>query len=126
MTGRYAIAVFGAVTTAALHFWAGRELGRWVPPHVGRVAGMLGIIALPVALGTAAVILVNSPMPVASVTARLGEASFWLFAAIGALVSRLRSEGGHGRLSLRWPDVLVFLVAVLVVRILMGGIPFVP
>ena len=50
--------------------------------------GMLGIIALPVVLGTAAVILVNQPMPRMWVNARIMEAGVWLFAAPGALTIR--------------------------------------
>jgi hypothetical protein len=39
-------------------------------------------------LGTAAVILVNQPMPAASMNVRIAEGSFWLFAVVGALGAR--------------------------------------
>jgi hypothetical protein len=126
MTVRYAISLTGAVSVAAVHFWAGRELARWVPATVGRVVGMLGIIALPVVVGTAVVILVNLPMPSASVAARVAEASFWIFAAIGALVMRRRSHSDRERLRLRWIDCAVTLFAVLAVRLMVRGIPFAP
>jgi hypothetical protein len=126
MTVRYAISLTGAVSVAAVHFWAGRELARCVPATVGRVVGMLGIIALPVVVGTAVVILVNLPMPPASVAARVGEASFWLFAAIGALVMRRRSHSDRERLRLLWTDCAVTLFAVLAVRLMVRGIPFAP
>jgi hypothetical protein len=47
----------GALGLAAVHVWGGRALVRWVPAGVGRMAGTLGIVAVPVVLGTAAVIL---------------------------------------------------------------------
>ena len=87
---------------------------------------MVGIIALPVVLGTAAVILVNQPMPGAYVGARVAEASFWLFAALGALVTKRDSQKGRGSLALGWADGAVTLLAVLVVRLMVRGIPFVP
>ena len=123
---RYAIAVAGALSVAALHFWVGRELVHWIPAHVGRAIGMLGIIALPVVLGTAVVILVNQPMPPASVSTRVAEASFWLFAALGALVTRSGSEEGRGKLAPRWADGAATLFAILVVRLMVRGIPFMP
>ena len=126
MTIRHAMSLTGAVSVVAVHFWAGRELARWVPAAVGRVVGMFGIIALPVVVGTAGVILVNLPMPPASVAARIAEASFWVFAAIGASVMRRRSDGDRERLRLRWVDCTVTLFAVLAVRLMVRGIPFAP
>ena len=126
MTARHGIAVAGALAVAALHFWAGRELVQWVPSHIGRVVGMLRIIALPVVLGTAAVILMNQPMPRASVNARIAEASFWLFAALGALVTRRDSQRGRVSYALRWADGGVTLLAILAVRLMVRGIPFIP
>jgi hypothetical protein len=126
MTARHVITAVGALSVAAIHFWVGRELVQWAPAHVSRVTGMLGIIALPVALGTAAVILVNQPMPEASTNARVAEASFWLFAAVGALVARRHPQNGRNSLGLRGVDGTVTLLAILAVRLMMRGIPFVP
>jgi len=125
MTVRYAITAIGGVSVAAIHFWVGRELVQWIPAHIGKGAGMLGIIALPMVLGTAGVILVNWPMPEASAYARVAEASFWLFAAVGALMTRRDSRKRAG-LGLRWSDGAVTLLAVLIVRLMVRGIPFVP
>ncbi len=97
-----------------------------MPAHVGRVVGTLGIIALPVVLGTAAVILVNQPMPGASMSARAAEGSFWLFAAIGALMTRKHSPNMLGTFDLRWADCVAAVFMVVVVRLMVPGIPFVP
>jgi hypothetical protein len=125
-TIRIVISVAGAICLAAVQFWAGRELVRWVPAGVGRVAGTLGIVAVPVVLGTAAVILVNLPMANTTVSARMGEAGFWLFAALGALVARRDLRKVQGRLAPRWSDGVVALLAVLLVRLMVRGIPFNP
>jgi len=126
MTIRYAVSAVGALSLAAVHFWAGRELVRWVPAGIGRVAGTLGIVALPVVLGTAAVILVNQPMANTTVNARIAEAGFWLFAALGALLAGRDSQKVHGSLAPRWGDAVVSLFAVLLVRIMVRGITFDP
>jgi hypothetical protein len=126
MTVRYAISLIGALSLATVHFWAGRELIRWVPATVGRVVGTLGIIALPVVLGTAGVILVNLPMPPASLADRVAEASFWLFAVIGALGIRRRPPSDHAHSGFRWADGAVTLLAVLAVRLMVRGILFAP
>ena len=126
MAGRYAISAFGAAGVAAVHFLAGRELIRFAPADAGRVIGVLGVIVLPVVLGTAVVILVNQPMPSAFVSARAGEASVWIFAVIGAVFGR--DQAGHARANLesRWMDGAALLLAILVVRVLVRGVPFTP
>jgi hypothetical protein len=123
---RYAVAVIGALSAAAIHFWAGRELSQWTPAGGGRVSSLVGITALPAVLGTAVVIVVNQPMPAAFAAARLGEASFWLFAVAGALATKRRSLGGRGHLLVRWIDIVAVLLAALVVRLLVPGISFAP
>ena len=126
MTVRLAISVAGALCLAAVHFWAGRELVQWVPAHVGRPAGILGIIGMAVVLGTAAVMLVNQPMPGSSVNARMAEAGFWIFAVCGALVAARDPQKQRPALAPRWGDGVMLLLAVLLVRLLVRGVPFVP
>lgn len=122
---RYAISAAGALGLVGIHVWGGRELVRWVPAGVGRIAGTLGIVALPVVLGTAAVILVSLPMANTTISARIGEAAFWLFAAFGAAAAR-QSGKAKGPLAPRWSDAAVALVAGLLVRVMVRGIPFTP
>jgi len=61
-----------------------------------------------------------------TVNARVAEAGFWLFAALGALVARRDSRKQRGSLAPRWGDGVVALLAVLLVRLMVRGIPFVP
>jgi len=58
--------------------------------------------------------------------ARAAEGSFWLFAAIGALMTRKRSPNMLGTFDLRWPDGVAAVFMVVVVRLMVRGIPFVP
>ena len=126
MTVRHMIGIAGALCVALVHFWAGRLLVHWTPAPIGRVTGILGIIGVPVVLGTAAVIFVNQPMAGTSVSARVAEACFWLFAAFGALTARRSSPEQRAALAPRLGDGVAAALAVLLVRLMVRGIPFVP
>jgi hypothetical protein len=121
---RYVIAVIGALSVAAIHFWGGSQLVAWVPDGVGRAARVVGIVVLPAVLGTAAVILANQPMPPAFAITRFVEAAFWSFAVLGALATRKEADRSRVTLAVRWSDVAVLLLAVLAVRLMVGGIVF--
>jgi hypothetical protein len=126
MIVRYVGTGIGALGTAAVQFWLGRQLARWVPADASTIAGVLGIVVLPVVLGTAAVIVVNQPMPRAFMSARISEAVFSVFAVIGALVVLRNPPGVRASLQLSWVDGVVAALAVAMVRILVRGIPFEP
>jgi hypothetical protein len=123
---RYAASVTGALSLAVFLFWTGGKLRRWMPADAGPVRGTFGIIVLPAWIGTALVILANQPMPGGFIGARAAEASFWIFAAAGALVKRESPRDGYESSPLRWLDVALFLLVVLIVRLMTRGIPFVP
>ena len=122
---RYAATLMGALSLIAILFWVGRELRQWAPAHMGAVTGVFGIIALPTLIGTAAVILINQPTPRSFVVARAAEASSWLVAGIGALVTR-RNHQNRGCLGLRSADGVAAVLAGLVVRLMVRGIPVAP
>jgi hypothetical protein len=122
MTARHSLSLAGAAGAVAIHFWAGRALTRWVPSTIGRMTGTLGIVVVPAVLGTALVILVNAPS--ASVAVRSAEAGFWIVAAVGALMAN--AYGGGEPISRRWVDIAALTLAILIVRVLVRGIPFVP
>lgn len=126
MPVRYAGGVLGALALATVHFLAGRELTRWVPTTCSRASSILGMVVSPALAGTAAVVLVNLPMPPAAVAARTAEASFWFFAAAGALARGRKVYTGLGRLGLTWADIAVAVLATIVVRVLVGGVVFIP
>ena len=123
---RYVISAIGLLGVTGIHFWGGRELSRWIPAAVGTALGTAGIVALPAVAGTLAVILANQPMPGPSVVARLAEASFWLFAVLGAVTAPRVPDRAPTPLVMRWADVAAIIVAVGVVRVMVRGIPFTP
>lgn len=121
MVVRYAISLAGGVATASVLFVAGRELRRWMDPHWSRLAVMLKGVVLPVAVGTALVILINQPVAIPNfAAARAGEAAVWMFAVAGAVLAPpARSFDGT---AIRWPDLAIAIVVVVVVRLLVPGI----
>jgi hypothetical protein len=122
MGARHSLSLAGAAGAAAIHFWGGRALTRWVPSTMGRLTGTLGIIVVPVAIGTALVLLANAPS--VSVAARSAEAGFWVFAAVGSLMAY--PHGGGEPLKLEAIDGAALLLAAFIVRVLMRGVNFVP
>jgi len=72
------------------------------------------------------IVLIHLPMPSALAVGRISESSFWIFGAVGALVSRKQLVESDGRLGVGWADLAMLLVAVLVVRVMARGIALVP
>jgi hypothetical protein len=128
MNARYLASLLGALAVGAILFVTGRELRRWTPQRVGRFAAAAGVVALPALAGTALVVLVNQPMPMPGsfLAARAGEASFWIFAAVGTFIARNRPTAGDADLRLRWLDGVVAIIVVLAVRLLVQGISLTP
>jgi hypothetical protein len=126
MPVRYSASVAGMAWLCGLSFLIGMELRRWTPVGVSAANAMIGTIALPAIFGTAIVLLIFLPMPSAFAFARIAESLFWIPAAIGTLVSRKHPTESRRDLYLGWADVALLLAAVFVVRLMVGGITFVP
>lgn len=126
MAARYLVSLIGALSVGVILFFTGRELRRWAPRQVGRIAGAIGTVALPALVGTALVILVNQPLPASFVAARVGEGSVWVVAAVGALTGRDDPASSDTGLQLRWADCAVAIVVVLLVRFMAQGISLIP
>jgi hypothetical protein len=126
MPVRYAAAVVGFLAVCGLSFFMGTELRQWSPPRVGASRAMLGMIVLPVIVGTALALLIFLPFPPGWISARVGESAFWIFAAIGTFASRKQPADRSRDLHLGWPDLALFLAAVLVVRLMAVGIALTP
>jgi hypothetical protein len=122
---RTAIASVGAFLLIGFAFDIGRELREWVPPGVGALKGTAAVVVLPAIVGTALIALIYQPMALNAVGARAGEAAFWIFAAFGTLVGSARRAHGQG-LTVRRADWAFALLAVLALRVLVLGIPFMP
>jgi len=126
MSVRYSAGVVGLLSVCGLAFFIGTELRNWAPVGVNALSSMLGLVALPVIVGTAIAVLIFLPMSPAFATARASESIFWIFGAIGALISRKQPSGSGRRLGWRSMDFVVLSAAILVVRVMAGGIALVP
>jgi len=120
---RYSVSIIGALSLCGFAFLVGREMRKWAPEQIGRVKATIGMIVVPVIAGTALTLLIYLPMPSNLGVGRLGEASFWIFAAVGALVSPNPSR--YFQLyRVHWVDFAILLVAIGVVRLMAHGIAF--
>lgn len=122
MPVRYGAGLVGLLALCGLSFLMGTELRKWAPVGVNAVRAMVGMIALPAIVGTAIAILIFLPMSSAFAVARIGESTFWIFAAVGTLISWKRPAESSRGLGWGWTDIVILLVAVLVVRVMAGGI----
>jgi len=126
MAIRYAASIVGVLSLCGLSFLVGMELRRWAPVGAQSVKAMLGMIVLPVVVGTVIVLLSLLPMPTPLAVGRASEALFWIFGAVGALVSRKLPSGNSPDLSVGWADVALLLAALLAVRLMVPGIALTP
>jgi hypothetical protein len=123
---RFLATLIGLFSSAAVLFWVGRQLRQWIPAGEDPMIGVIRVIALPVLAGTAAVILVNQPMPELFIGARAGEASFWIFAGLGACMPTRDSLKAGGSVGLRWVDIGITIIVVVLVRLMVPGISLNP
>jgi hypothetical protein len=123
-TVRYAISAIGAVGTAAVMIWLGRQLREWIPDRAGKAIGIIGVVVAPVVVGTAIIVLINQPVPTCPpfLSARISEAMLGVFTVLGA--ARPGASSGSRSFQLRWIDGTLAIVAVVVVRVLAFGITF--
>lgn len=124
MPVRYATSLVGLLLLCSLHFLAGWELRRLSPAGSSRLQAMVVMVVLPVVAGTAILAFSFIPMPSALVFGRLAETSFWVFGAVGVLMSRNTPSGGSRTLHLGWADMAALAAALIAVRIMAGGIAF--
>lgn len=126
MAVRYSASVLGVLLMCGLSFLIGMELRRWTPVGVSAANAMMGMVALPAIVGTAIVVLIFLPMPSTFAYARIAESSFWIAAAVGTWASRRQPTDSKRKLALGWADIALLLAAALLVRVMVGGITFVP
>ena len=114
--------IAGATASAAILFWQGRELQRWIPKQSGRISGVIAMTVIPPLVATGIVVLINLPLPSGSfVSTRAIEASFGVFAVIGAAAGARRSTDGRS-FRLWWIDGSFLIAALLVARLMTRGI----
>jgi len=124
LVARYAASITGFILVSAVHFMAGWELRKLSAVGSGRLRSLIVMVVIPVVAGTAILALSFVPIPSALVFGRFAEASFWVFAAVGLLMSRRTPSGTSQTLQLSWADMAMLAAAVIAVRIMAGGIAF--
>lgn len=125
MPVRYAASLIGLLLLCGLQFMAGWELRRLSPAGSSKLQALIVMVVIPVVAGMIIVALSFWSMPSVLISGRFGEASFWVFAAVGVLVSRAVASGNDRTLRLGWADVAVLLVAITLARVMAMGIAFV-
>jgi hypothetical protein len=124
MPARYTASLIGFLLICVVHFLAGCELRRLSPAGSSRFRAMLVMVVVPVVAGTAIVAVSFLPTPSTLAFGRLAETSFWIFAAVGVLMSRKTASGDERTLHSSWADVTILAVAIIAVRIMAIGISF--
>lgn len=123
---RYSISLVGVLMLCGWSFLVGTELRRWAPVGVSAAKATIGMIVIPAVVGTAILLLIFLPMPPAYAYGRMAESLFWIPAGIGALIKRKDPTTARRKLRLAWWDVVLFLLAATVVRLMALGITFQP
>lgn len=124
LLARYVISITGLLLLCGVHFFAGWELRRLSPAGSSKVIALMVMVVVPVLAGMIIVALSFWSIPSPLISGRVGEASFWVFSAAGLLMSRKIPYGSSRTLGLRWTDVAVLVAAIIVVRVMAGGIAF--
>ena len=124
MPVRYIVSLIGALLLCGWSFLAGKELRGWAPVSVGAAKATIGMIVIPAVVGTAVLLLIFLPMPSTYAYGRLAESLFWIPAGIGALMKQKDDMTASRKFQLNWWDVVLFLLATVVVRVMAHGINF--
>jgi len=124
LPARYAATFIGLLLLCALHFIAGWELRRLSPAGSNKLNAMMIMVVVPVVSASAIVALSFWSMPASLIPGRLGEASFWLFGAAGISMSRQIPSGSDRTLHAGWTDLAALVVAIIIVRVMAGGIAY--
>lgn len=124
MAARYVASALGFLSLCSLMFAAGWALRRLSPVGSSKVHAVLLMIVIPVLMGTVIVAIAFLPMPSALIWGRLAETVFWIFGAVGLLMSQSVASGVKRTLRVRWVDAAGFATLVIVVRLMASGITF--
>jgi hypothetical protein len=123
---RYVVSVVGVLSLCGGSFLVGKELREWAPDSVSAAKATIGTIAIPAVAGTAILLLIFLPMPSTYAYGRIAESLFWIPAVIGALTNQKDDMTTQRKLQLAWWDVVIFLLAAALVRLMAQGITFQP
>lgn len=115
-----AASTVGCLALVGMMTWAGRELVKWAPPALGRLAAATWMVLVPAVGGTIATLVAYAPLPGPVAAAHLSELVFWAVALVAALTAKHRAM--FPATSVAVADTGITLVAVIAVRLLTGGV----
>jgi len=121
---RYVVSIVGVLSVCGWSFLVGKELREWAPVSVSAAKATIGMIVIPAVVGTASLLLMFLPMPLTYAYGRIAESLFWIPACIAALIKKEPNMTAQRKLQLGWRDVVLFLLAAAVVRLMAAGITF--
>ncbi len=119
---RLTATALGVLLLALWMFCMGRELTRWAPPHSARTMNVLATTVAPWLIGVVLVVLLYWPLPRPLVGSTVSGSVFWIFAVAGALYRTSAKPLDSMGFAMSWPDAVVLVSALLLVRILAQGI----
>jgi hypothetical protein len=119
---RLVATALGIVLLAFWMFCMGEELTRWVPSQADRTVKVLATTVAPWLIGVAFVALLYWPLPRSLLGSTLSGSVFWIFAVVGALYRTSAKPSDSMGFPMGWPDAVVLVSALLLVRILALGI----
>lgn len=126
-SARRAATIAGLILLPAFLYVIGGEFLPWASSGSSRWRAMIEVIAVPVILGTALVVLAFLPMPAPFVLSWIAASAFWGFAAVAVLVAVRRDDGDGGpRQTAGWRDLLAAASLSIVVRVLANGVALTP
>ncbi len=120
---RTSVAVVGGLLLCSFAYDVGRELRELAPADLGAVRAMIVMALVPAVAGTLVLLAAYQPLSRTEAITRLGEAGFWIVAALGALIGSAR-PARSSRLDARPADWALALAAIAAVRVLAIGLPF--
>ena len=116
------ISVAGVLILTTMMYFMGKELLTWAPPWFSRSEAVLCTTVGPWLIGTLLVTLVYLPMPRFLIASNLVGSSFWVFAVIGACVSKRAVPAVRPIRFLTRADLIVTAAALVVVRQIVQGL----
>lgn len=123
----YALSCAGLVSLCSFMYAIAKPLTTFTLPGISKRQVIVNTIVLPWILGTALTILVYLPMSMSSMSNRIGESIFWSFTLIGAFRSKnVISVHNRTYAPVSWTDIGLVLSVIMIVRIMAGGINFIP
>lgn len=119
---RLAATTLGLLLLACWMFCMGMELPRWAPKHSGRLVKVVVTIVAPWVVGVGLVALLYWPLPRPLLGSTFSGSVFWLFAIAGAMYRTSKKPSESMGVAMGWPDVVLLVSALVLVRILAQGI----